>query len=101
MKVIDTIKKSWDLLIQILGLFWRIISSLWNSMLPTAQKWFIGLLISGFVLWIIKNFAYYFKYDISRIEGFSPRQSKKKAQNLVDTIDVISSINDLGNTLKK
>ena len=99
--MIDTIKKSWDLLIQILSLFWRIISSLWNAMTPTTQKWIIGLFITSFILWIIKNIAYHFKYNISRIEGFTHRQSKKKAQNTVDTIDLISSVNDLHNTLKK
>ena len=66
-----------------------------------CKLYFISLLTTALVVWVIKKIIEKFTYDFSTISGDSRRIARKKARKMGNVVDMISSFKDITESIKK
>lgn len=88
-------------MVNIEELMWK---SFINGMFQTfiiVRPYIIGPLILAFIVLVIKKISEKFTYDFSIISGDSRRIASKKARKVGKIVDMISSLKDIIDSVKK
>ena len=65
------------------------------------MPYIIPFLTTALVVWVIKKIIEKFTYDFSNISGDSRRIAMKKARKMGNVVDMISSLKDITESIKK